>query len=528
MRRMGRKDNRGVLLISSYLLLAIFLVYSNVLTMRAITQRLGTDRLRLQSQARDLAQASIENYKEQLYQFFSSTVYQQHNQGNAVGAMRWLDALKTDSENPGFSNQLCVETLPPLTGTAVSSGRTKQVTQQVCKTVTDGKTTSTVCAPQTVTVAEPVACDMDALNAEGTAILPRATVVDVQNLGEDANGNGLLDANEDINHDGILQTNGNDLSPRLVVLEGQATVGGVTKLVRASYVFKFNTSNIFRYAYFVNNFGWFTPSVNTWTVNGDIRANGDLWFGSNADRKLYLHGDAYASKNPNAINPLTGKPSNGLIMQQDPSDKKLANYYDKRSDYWKYKDEQARPDRDLSLASNTPIGGSEYVLADGLGWTQALDDGSLAPKKYPGQKTQDMPYLGDLDIYRQQAQQKQSTLKSPVTGVNVSQQYTGPAKALVLVGTAANPIVINGPVVIPGDVIIKGVVTGRGTIYAGRNIHIVGELIYKKPFEIPTVRWNPDTGVLIERETGMKLGKLCDDGTYVAPNPNGSIPSGGC
>lgn len=50
---------------------------------------------------------------------------------------------------------------------------------------------------------------------------------------------------------------------------------------------------------------------------------------------------------------------------------------------------------------------------------------------------------------------------------------------LVLVGTAANPIVLHGDVFVTGDVVIKGVVTGKGAIYAGRNAYVAGDITYK-------------------------------------------------
>ena len=53
--------------------------------------------------------------------------------------------------------------------------------------------------------------------------------------------------------------------------------------------------------------------------------------------------------------------------------------------------------------------------------------------------------------------------------------------ALVLEGTQANPIRLNGPVVVSNDVVIKGYVTGQGTIYSSRNIHIVGDIKYVNP-----------------------------------------------
>ena len=53
--------------------------------------------------------------------------------------------------------------------------------------------------------------------------------------------------------------------------------------------------------------------------------------------------------------------------------------------------------------------------------------------------------------------------------------------AVILIGTWDFPITIDGPVVFESDVIIRGFVTGRGTIYSGRNIHIIGDINYKNP-----------------------------------------------
>jgi hypothetical protein len=53
--------------------------------------------------------------------------------------------------------------------------------------------------------------------------------------------------------------------------------------------------------------------------------------------------------------------------------------------------------------------------------------------------------------------------------------YTG---NLILVGTDANPIVINSKVAVDGDVIIKGKITGDGQIYAKGNVFVVGDVTY--------------------------------------------------
>jgi len=47
-----------------------------------------------------------------------------------------------------------------------------------------------------------------------------------------------------------------------------------------------------------------------------------------------------------------------------------------------------------------------------------------------------------------------------------------------LIGTDANPIVINGKVAIDGDVVLKGVIKGTGQLYSRGNMYIVGDVTY--------------------------------------------------
>jgi len=49
---------------------------------------------------------------------------------------------------------------------------------------------------------------------------------------------------------------------------------------------------------------------------------------------------------------------------------------------------------------------------------------------------------------------------------------------LILVGTAANPIIIDGPVSINGDLVLKGVVRGRGQLMTRRNVYVMGDVTY--------------------------------------------------
>lgn len=62
---------------------------------------------------------------------------------------------------------------------------------------------------------------------------------------------------------------------------------------------------------------------------------------------------------------------------------------------------------------------------------------------------------------------------------SVTNNFTG---NLILVGTDANPIIINRDVTIDGDVLIQGVIKGAGQIYARGNIYVTGDLTYNDDF----------------------------------------------
>ena len=59
-----------------------------------------------------------------------------------------------------------------------------------------------------------------------------------------------------------------------------------------------------------------------------------------------------------------------------------------------------------------------------------------------------------------------------------------------LIGTVDHPILIHGPVTFSQDAVIKGYVSGQGTIYTGRNVHIVGSIKYSRPPDFLAARTN--------------------------------------
>ena len=72
--------------------------------------------------------------------------------------------------------------------------------------------------------------------------------------------------------------------------------------------------------------------------------------------------------------------------------------------------------------------------------------------------------------------------RQSVPGGTLSNTYDG---NLILEGTDANPIVLDGDIYVSGDVVIKGVVKGRGAIYAGRNMYVAGNLTNKSKADKP-------------------------------------------
>jgi hypothetical protein len=83
------------------------------------------------------------------------------------------------------------------------------------------------------------------------------------------------------------------------------------------------------------------------------------------------------------------------------------------------------------------------------------------------------------------------TVTPPATWSSGAASSSGISKTfngnVVLEGTDANPIVLDGDVYVSGDVVIKGVVTGRGAIYAGRNMYVAGKLTNKNKADKPGI-----------------------------------------
>ena len=277
--------------------------------------------------------------------------------------------------------------------------------------------------------------------------------------------------------------------------------GGATckSVIEETIRFAQQRSQVFNNAYFVNNFGWFEGTDSTF-VNGDIRSNGDM----KLNNTVIVNGHIYAARNDNlgangVPGIIYGAGSTTVGNMHDLSTYKSSSSYGTAN--------RARPLELDPITGGINKGG--YAAPDTVG--DDSSDPAKSSRLHPNQEfSVEMPYIGDLSSndsdYREWAQElhdadpNMSTIKKGgQTLVSVYYDGVGPSGkeyfydaagnqiqapdygAIVLVGTATEPIEINGPVIIPNDVIIKGYVKGQGTIYSGRNIHIVGDIIYKNP-----------------------------------------------
>ena len=253
--------------------------------------------------------------------------------------------------------------------------------------------------------------------------------------------------------------------------------GGVEsrQVVAETVRFAQQRSKVFNNAYFVNNYGWFQGTG--CTANGDVRANGDMYL----DSGCKINGRVYAAHNEELG--VNGDITNYGTM--DPYSTYKSTTYGVAN--------MSRPLAVDPVTGDAVAGGYD---APASATTQAKKDrihGNL-------ERETEMPFIGDLTsansdyrLWIEDLRAADPSMCKVTQGgkVLVDKYYDGVGPSgdasladkgvLVLEGTQANPIVVKGPVVVSSDVIIKGYVTGQGTIYSGRNVHIVGNIQYMNP-----------------------------------------------
>ncbi len=321
----------------------------------------------------------------------------------------------------------------------------------------------------------------------------------------DRNGNGQLDANE----------------PRQVIDQ--------------TFDLALSRSAVFDYAYFVNNYGWMYGFSNEQLVmNGDSRSNGDFEFRYGSGGPPVFNGTIMASPNEKLSPRAEGRiilPGGNQTPRQwnntDYTTRQLTNPWMRQAynntlhgalgsstfNLW----------RDyLYNAQGQMVNGSPFgaVLADVNG-TRNFSNQTLDTRP-----TSEMilPDLNDLNYYINLSQtwrNPKATFSDGLPNPNFNQpariEVWNPQQnryvrvdtngvingSIALIGYANRPIRIHGPITVTQDVVIRGYVEGQGTIYAGRNVHIVGDVIYKNP---PDFRGNVLNTVLATNEQRDALG----------------------
>lgn len=237
----------------------------------------------------------------------------------------------------------------------------------------------------------------------------------------------------------------------------EARVGSSVRTFEEIVRYKIS-AGVFRYAYLQNQPMYITGGGSSLIFNGDIRSNGNLVI---PDAGAVMAGDAYASKNP-----IFGDDGLGSITGGELTPVDLEIYDNSANTH-----DQARP----VFTPNGP-----YVN----GYTGAAN-------KYPHEGTVEIPAKGDLDQYKAQAAESNGYIMQNGE-IIVSQVYTKdqpgydgipdtPDDGTLVLDGSKGPIEVHGTVVIEGDAIIKGTFSGQGTVYTGRNIHIVGNVTYGDP-----------------------------------------------
>ncbi len=335
--------------------------------------------------------------------------------------------------------------------------------------------------------------------------------------------------------------------------DGLYDSGEAAKVVDVVAQFQLSRSQVFDYQYFVNNFGWMSGfGANDLVVNGDMRANGDFSFSNGSPT---INGSVIAALNeklsPVSAGKLTGLPIkwtntsyNGAPGTGTAEDDKYRwrQAYDTAkhgargsTEYNKWRD--IIFDSDGSIQQNRLAGAALGDVSGLKGWVRPDSNSAGTTSTIDTASTQEvvMPDLSDLSTY--QALSSGYVDDKPTFADGTANPYSGQGAWLevwnsttntyqrvttngyisgstVLIGTSTKPIKIHGPVTVAQDVLIKGSVQGQGTIYAGRNVHIVGSIRYVSK---PDFRGNDPTVIDNANEKDDMLG-LAARGSVIMGN----------
>lgn len=325
------------------------------------------------------------------------------------------------------------------------------------------------------------------------------------------------------------------------------------KIVDVKVTFQLKRSQVFDYVYFVNNYGWMSGFSETdLTMNGDLRANGDFTFSGGTPT---VNGTVVATQNEKLSTGVAGNISGTPVKWTDstyrtyqagssPYVSRMRQAYDPTkhgargsTNYELWRD--VLFDTKGSVLNNKLTGSTLTDSSGSKGWVKTST--SMTPTynyidPAPSQEVV-MPDLGDIADYQTLSQtytDPKATYADGTanprygqvayldvwnTSTNSYQRLTTSGcinGSAILVGTSTHPIKIHGPVTVLQDAVIKGYVSGQGTIYTGRNVHIVGSIRYVTP---PDFRGSDPTAIDNQNEKADLLG-LAARASVMMGNPN--------
>ncbi|MCE9559120.1 MAG: hypothetical protein K8R88_09230 [Armatimonadetes bacterium] len=340
---------------------------------------------------------------------------------------------------------------------------------------------------------------------------------------------------------GWLDKNGNNIAD---TNEPKKTVD-----VQARY--ELARSGVFDYTYFVNNYGWMNGfGQNDLVVNGDMRANGNFDFtGGNPTINgtiLACNNDKLVPAAPGRIFGSPYKQTNGTYATAAASNSRARPVYDSSTlgakgsnTYEAWRDFVFDTEGQVV---NGRLAGSALADASGTRSWVNTGGGAMTTNVLDSDPTKEliMPDLQNISEY-QALSSAYSDPKATFGDGTANPGFGQPAYlevwdasagggsgaytrittngvltgSTIVVGTSTRPIKIHGPVTITQDCVIKGYVQGQGTVYAGRNVHIVGNITYSNP---PDFRGaNPTT---VEQANEKKdIVALCARGSVILGNP---------
>ena len=150
-------------------------------------------------------------------------------------------------------------------------------------------------------------------------------------------------------------------------------------------------------------------------------------------------------------------------------------------------------------------------------------------QNYRGNKVPNDPITGKPAFPRLDFNGATLRMKGTITGqdaagkaVSISGVHTG---NVILIGTAAAPITIEGSVMVRGEVVIKGVYKGIGTLYATGNVYIPANLKSAAkgvfPFPADPAAADQKAKSLVDAKVGDALGIATDKSVLIADLDSG-------